>query len=131
MKALICLVLTVMLSNAFAQSNTNLTKTHLVDSAFIERAGRLPSPGSLQDVLACAGANEVLWTDMTRADPYSRLAKEAKLKASWYAAVALHVFAVDSKAIVDAVEAAMRTNARAQVMDLARSCRAAPESWRD
>jgi hypothetical protein len=118
----------MLLSNAFAM---DATKTPQVDRTFIERVGRLPSPGSLQDVLTCAGANEVVWTDTSRADPYSRVAKEAKLKASWYAAVALYVFAVDSKAIVDAVEAAKRTNPRAQVMDLARSCRAAPESWRD
>jgi len=51
--------------------------------------GVLPNRGSLSDILDCAGANEVLWTNALRQNPRDPEAFEAKRKASWYAAVAL------------------------------------------
>ena len=101
------------------------------DRTFIEQFGQLPAPGSVRDVLICAGANEVLWADMARKDPYSREANDAKRKAGWYAAVALHVFAVESKAVLDAVDTAKMPSSRKAALETARSCRAAPENWRE
>jgi hypothetical protein len=93
--------------------------------------GKLPAPGNVNDVLACAGANEVLWTDGVRADPYSREVSEAKRKAGWYASVALNIFAVESSAVLEAITAARRQAPREKVLELAKSCRAAPDSWRE
>lgn len=93
--------------------------------------GDLPKRGSLSDILACAGANEVLWTTAMRQNPRDPEAHEAKRKAGWYSAVALQVFAVDSQAVVEAVNEATDRKPRPAVLDLARRCRTAPDTWRE
>lgn len=100
--------------------------------ADVERAldGDLPRPGSLADVLSCAGANEVLWTSAMKEDPRDPRAHEAKRKAGWYSAVALWVFLADSTAVVDAVRSATERERRT-VLALARRCRSAPDNWRE
>ena len=100
--------------------------------ADVERAlgGDLPRPGSLADVLSCAGANEVLWTSAMKEDPRDPRAHEAKRKAGWYSAVALWVFLADSTAVVDAVRSASERE-RQTVFALARRCRSAPDNWRE
>ena len=120
-----------LVSSASAQSGQEVRRPPPVDRAYLEAFGPLPSPGSVHDVLACAGANELLWTDTVRKDPYSREASEAKRKAGWYSAVALQIFALESKAVLDAVEAAKSSSDRIVVLSLARRCRAAPQSWRE
>jgi hypothetical protein len=118
-------------SSASAQAAQEARRQPPVDRAYLEAFGSFPAPGSVHDVLACAGANELLWTDNVRKDPYSREANDAKRKAGWYSAVALQVFALESKAVLDAVEAARSSSDRAAVLSLARRCRAAPENWRE
>lgn len=100
--------------------------------ADVERAlgGDLPRPGSLADILSCAGANEVLWTSAMKEDPRGPRAHEAKRKAGWYSAVALWVFLADSTAVVDAVRSASERE-RQMVLSLARRCRNAPDNWRE
>lgn len=100
--------------------------------ADVERAlgGDLPRPGSLADILSCAGANEVLWTSAMKEDPRDPRAHEAKRKAGWYSAVALWVFLADSTAVVDAVKSASERERQA-VFALARRCRDAPDNWRE
>ena len=71
-----------------------------------------------------------MWTTKMREDPYDFEAIEAKRKAGWYAAVALWVFAVDSKTVIDAVTSAAEQQPR-EVFELARQCRKAPDNWRE
>jgi len=118
-------------SVAVAQSPPEPRATPKVDADVLKHFGSLPAPGNIHDVLACAGANELVWTETVRKDPYSREGSEAKRKAGWYSAVALHVFAVESKAVLDAIEAAKKPSARAAALETARSCRAAPQNWRE
>ena len=108
--------------SAHAQETAALTDTEKL-------FGLLPKPGNISDILDCAGANEVFWTTKMKEDPYDFEANEAKRKAGWYAAVALWVFAVDSQAVVDAVNSARKRQPR-EVFELARQCRKAPENWR-
>ena len=92
--------------------------------------GDLPNRGDLQDILSCAGANEVLWTSAMKTDPRNPDAHEAKRKAGWYSAVALWVFEVESPVVIDAVRSASKRD-RSAVVALARRCRQAPDSWRE
>ena len=116
---------------ASVQAQTSLPSSPRVDPSTIKVFGRLPAPGSALDVLACAAANELLWKEVARSDPSSREASEAKRKAGWYAAVALQVFALDSRAIVEAIEVASLPSARSVTLEKARKCRPAPENWRE
>ncbi len=101
------------------------------DTTDVERLlGPLPKPGNLSDVLECAGVNEVAWLTITKIDPYSHEGNEAKRKASWYAAVALWVFAVESQAVVDAVNTAQKRE-YSEVIKVANQCRKAPSNWRE
>jgi len=93
-----------------------------------ELIGSLPKSGNLSDILKCAGANEVVWTTIIKEDPYSRVAHEAKRKAGWYAAIALWVFAVDTQAVIDAVNSARERQYNENV-ELAKKCRKAPKNW--
>jgi len=92
--------------------------------------GSLPKPGNLSDSLECAGVNEVVWLTITKTDPYSHEGNEAKRKASWYAAVALWVFTVESQAVVDAVNS-VHEREYSEVVILAKKCRNAPNNWRE
>lgn len=116
---------------AWAQGGQDARPKPQTDLAYIEQFGRLPAPGNIHDVLLCAGANELLWTDTLRKDPYSREGAEAKRKAGWYSAIAVHVFAVESRGVLDAIEAAKKPSARVATLEIARSCRAAPQNWRE
>lgn len=93
--------------------------------------GPLPRPGSLEDVLACAGANEMLWTTEIKVDPYSRTAHDARQKASWYAAVALYIFQVNSGNVTRAVRDAQAKEPRSEVRSMALRCQPPPDSWRN
>jgi hypothetical protein len=90
----------------------------------------LPRPGNLQDVLACAGSNEVFWVGAMKVNPRNPLAHEAKRKAGWYSAVALWIFRVDTSRVVDAVATAER-QPETKVLALAKQCRSAPDNWRE
>lgn len=92
--------------------------------------GELPRPGNVEDVLSCAGANEVYWTTAMKHDPRDPGAHVAKRKAGWYTAVALWVFQVDSAAVFDAIKTASKPD-RAVVVALATKCRPAPDNWRE
>jgi hypothetical protein len=131
LKVIALLVLAAFSASAVAQAQTGPAQKPAIDPRVVSMLGKLPAPGNVNDVLACAGANEVLWTDGVRADPYSREASEAKRKAGWYASVALNIFAVESSAVFEAITAARRQTPREKVLELAKSCRAAPDSWRE
>jgi hypothetical protein len=117
-------------SLAFSQSSGDPSNVPLVDLQTLQLQGELPKPGDIRDVLICAGSNEVLWMDVTRNGPEDRGAHEARRKAGWYAAVAMSIFAVDSKAIIDAIAAAKALAPKSKVYEIARSCRPAPNSWK-
>jgi hypothetical protein len=116
---------------AFAQSSADRRPTPSVDTEFIKQFGALPAPGNVRDVLACAAANELVWTEAAKKDPYAREGVEAKRKAGWYSAVALHVFAVESGAVLDAIAAAKAPGARSASLETATRCRPAPANWRE
>lgn len=97
---------------------------------FYEFYGELPRRGDLDDILRCAASNEVFWVEASRTSPGDAEAHEARLKAGWYAAVALWVFAVDPEVVTDSVAAAAR-QPKAPVIALARNCRKAPDNWRE
>ena len=116
---------------AHAQDAASGPRGPAVDPRVLALLGDLPEPGDIQDILLCAGTNEIVWTGMMRTDPYSRDASEAKRKAGWYSAVALRVFAVKSQAVIDAVADARAQTPRSQVFAVAKRCRAAPDNWRE
>ena len=128
--ALIAAVVTASVAHAQAYAQ-NAAAPFTTEAEFYRAFGNLPKRGSLSDILACAGANEVLWTTAMRQNPRDPDAHEAKRKAGWYSAVALRVFAVDSQAVVEAVKEAADHKPRLAVLDLARQCRAAPDNWRE
>jgi hypothetical protein len=130
-KLIALLIATAFAPLALAQSQIAQSQGPAVDPRVATLLGKLPAPGNIHDVLLCAGANEVLWTETVRVNPYDRGANEAKRKAGWYAAVALGVFAVDSQAVIDAIAAAKKQTSREKLFEVARSCRAAPDSWRE
>ena len=125
------LALVVVSTGALAQGSADTRPTPIVDTEFIKQFGALPAPGNVRDVLACAAANELVWTEAAKKDPYSREGAEAKRKAGWYSAVALNVFAVESKAVLDAIAAAKVPGARAASLGTAARCRPAPPNWRE
>lgn len=90
----------------------------------------LPRPGNLEDVLMCAGTNEVFWTTAIKRDPHSPSAHEAKRKAGWYSAVALWIWKVPTARVLEFIEAA-RESAPATVAEIAVKCEAAPNNWRE
>jgi hypothetical protein len=116
-------------SLALAQSSGKQSRVPLVDPQQLRALGELPKPGDVQDVLICAGTNEVLWIDVTRKGPEDRAAHEARRKAGWYAAVAMNIFGVQPQAVVDAIAAAKSATPLAKVYETARSCRSVPDSW--
>ena len=124
-------VLVVISTGALAQGSADRRPAPSVDTEYIKQFGALPAPANVHDVLACAAANELAWTEAAKKDPYAREGTEAKRKAGWYSAVALHVFALESKAVLDAVAAAKAPGARAASLETATRCRPAPPNWRE
>ena len=88
----------------------------------------LPRPGSLADVLTCSGTNQIYWRYLRGDNPGSEEADAAQRKASWYAAVALWVFAVKPDAIHDAIASA-GDRPLSETIELANQCRLPPGDW--
>jgi len=91
--------------------------------------GPYPRRGDLNDVLACAGANERLWTTLIRQNPYSAEAHQAMRKASWYATIAMNVYEVDTQVVRQAITEALAQEPVFEVFEFARQCRDVPEHW--
>lgn len=105
--------------------------TEAIDEEFVRMAGPLPDGGRLDDVLVCTGAAEIQWLflrDFGEAAQHEITA--AQRKASWYSAVALHIFAVESQAIHDAISAA-REQPLPDAIALSKNCRDAPSDWQE
>ena len=73
----------------------------------------------------------MLWTTALKERSARSRGPRGEAEGGMYSAVGLSVFQVDSLIVIDAVKSASEQRRKAEVLDLARRCRDAPELWRD